>query len=240
MQLIVQGHGIEITAPLRDYAEKKIGKLSKFYSNIQKFEIILDARHNKDFKRTQVAEVSIWVSGKRVLRATAGAMDMYSAIDMVFEKLAEQIKKHKGMHVDEIRRTGEKFKEKIQAMFPLGGKIGPSGSLDEPLIVRVRRMADKPMDYQEAKAELEATDMEFILYFDADDHVYHVASRTGKKCSQCTPKTRGIKKTTPEAVAKELKKSKKEFICFFNSNTKEMNVIYKRRSGNFGLVEPIL
>jgi putative sigma-54 modulation protein len=42
----------------------------------------------------------------------------------------------------------------------------------------------------------------------------------------------------PEEAAMRLNMGQKDFLVFRNSKTKEMNVIYKRRDGNYGLIEP--
>lgn len=42
----------------------------------------------------------------------------------------------------------------------------------------------------------------------------------------------------PEEAAMQLTLGQREFLVFRNSKTKEMNVIYRRRDGNFGLIGP--
>ena len=42
----------------------------------------------------------------------------------------------------------------------------------------------------------------------------------------------------PEEAAMQLNMAQREFLAFRNSRTKEMNVIYRRRDGNLGLIEP--
>jgi putative sigma-54 modulation protein len=42
----------------------------------------------------------------------------------------------------------------------------------------------------------------------------------------------------PEEAAMQLNMSQQDFLAFRNSRTKEMNVIYKRRDGDLGLIEP--
>ena len=42
----------------------------------------------------------------------------------------------------------------------------------------------------------------------------------------------------PEEAAMQLTMGQRDFLAFRNSKTKEMNVIYKRRDGNFGLITP--
>jgi putative sigma-54 modulation protein len=42
----------------------------------------------------------------------------------------------------------------------------------------------------------------------------------------------------PEEAAMQLSISQQDFLVFRNARSKEMNVIYKRRDGNLGLIEP--
>lgn len=111
MQITIQGHKVELTEPLKEYAIKKLSKLQEFYQNIQKIEIILDVRDLSDPKRSQVAEVSVWLAGKKVVRATEAGENMYAAIDLVLEELKIQVIRHKEKHTHEARRAAEKAKE---------------------------------------------------------------------------------------------------------------------------------
>ena len=42
----------------------------------------------------------------------------------------------------------------------------------------------------------------------------------------------------PEEAAMQLSTSQQDFIVFRNSRSEEINVIYKRKDGNLGLIEP--
>jgi putative sigma-54 modulation protein len=42
----------------------------------------------------------------------------------------------------------------------------------------------------------------------------------------------------PEEAAMQLNLSQQDFLVFRNARSKEMNVLYKRRDGNLGLIEP--
>lgn len=48
----------------------------------------------------------------------------------------------------------------------------------------------------------------------------------------------GIKPMYLEEAAEQLKILQQEFYVFSNANTEEVNVIYRRKDGNFGLIEP--
>jgi len=186
MQIIIRGHGIDVTAPLRDYAEKKFGKLEEFFGNIQKAEVTLEVRHNENQFRKQVAEITVWTAGK-IVRATDGASDLYAAIDQVFQKIERQIEKHKEKLVHEARRQSGKEKGERRKM--INNEIKPKETVGS-VVVKVKRFAMTPM--------------------------------------------------APEAAAQEMETLGHDFYMFLNSKTGEVNTIYRRRSGNYGLIEPEL
>lgn len=114
MQITLSGHGIEITDSLRDYVHLKIGKLEEFYKNIQKAEVVLDAKAINDLQQSQVAEIRVWMGGLKMIQAKEGGKDMYAAFDLAFQEAKRQVEKHKEKTIDERRRTGSKEKLKRQ------------------------------------------------------------------------------------------------------------------------------
>jgi putative sigma-54 modulation protein len=106
MQIKISGHGMEVTPALRDYVQQKAGKLEEFFKNIQKVEVVLDARSIADAEKRQVAEVRAWMGGNRMIQAKEGGRDMYAAIDLVLEEVKKQVEKHKEkMGHEKIRQT---------------------------------------------------------------------------------------------------------------------------------------
>lgn len=231
MQINIQGHGTEITNPLRDYAEKKLSKIEEFFTNIQKVNVILDYRDNKDNNRRNVAEVSVWLAGLKVIRATAAGKDMYAAIDLVLEEVERQIKKHKEMRVNEVRREAKKIKQESRSLLAAVPENKKS-------ILRMSKFADKPMDEDEASQELKALDKDFMLFRNADNDEICLVYRTAKGIKSLNPKKAKIKSMYAEIAAKKLTEAKEDFIPFINSKTKELNVLYKKPAGTFGLIEP--
>jgi len=49
-----------------------------------------------------------------------------------------------------------------------------------------------------------------------------------------------MKPMTPEDAAFEMEALGHDFFVFRNADTEQINVIYRRRDGNYGLIEPIL
>lgn len=176
MRLDIRGRNIEITDSLKDYTTKRLSKLEKYIDDARIAQVALSLE-GEDHK----VEVTIPLNGL-ILRGEVTAEDMYSAIDMVVEKLEKQIEKHKTKLNRRHRGLGLK---QIGEEEPNNKSNGKDGLYN---IVRTKRFALKPMDEEEA-----------IMQMGLLGH---------------------------------------NFFMFFNSSTDEINVVYKRMDGNYGLIEP--
>ncbi|AEF95381.1 sigma 54 modulation protein/ribosomal protein S30EA [Desulfotomaculum nigrificans CO-1-SRB] len=171
MKVQVRGKNIDVTPALRDYVEKRLGKLEKFLDNIGEAQATLVVEGD-----AQKIEVTIPVNGM-LLRGEEATGDMYSAIDLVVEKMERQISRYKGKI---NRRNGRN---------PAGDVAGGEKIEDEtPKVLRTKRFAIKPMPLDEA-----------IMQMNLLGH---------------------------------------DFFVFSNADTEQVNVIYKRKDGNYGLIEP--
>jgi putative sigma-54 modulation protein len=90
MQINLTGHHVDITPALRDYVNNKMQKIQRYFSNITNAHVILTV----DKKFQQKAEARIHLA-KLEIFAEAEAEDMYSAIDLLIDKLDRQVIKHK-------------------------------------------------------------------------------------------------------------------------------------------------
>lgn len=89
MQINITGHNVQLTPALRGYAEEKLERLKKRGDSITSINVILDVE-----KIQQIAKATIHVSGADI-HAQSESGDMYSAIDLLIDKLDHQITKHK-------------------------------------------------------------------------------------------------------------------------------------------------
>ncbi len=79
-----------VTDSMKQYAEEKAGKLTKYYDRIQSIDIILD--HIKTVHRV---EFVVRAGHKHTFVAQSDAGDFYEAIDLVVDKLSRQLREHK-------------------------------------------------------------------------------------------------------------------------------------------------
>ncbi|MCL6263878.1 ribosome-associated translation inhibitor RaiA [Craterilacuibacter sp. RT1T] len=89
MNLKITGLHLEVTQPLRDYVEEKLGRVIRHVDNVIDTGVTLSVD-----KLVQKAEVNVHLAGKDI-HAEATADDMYAAIDALIDKLDRQVIKHK-------------------------------------------------------------------------------------------------------------------------------------------------
>ncbi|MBO8129089.1 MAG: ribosome-associated translation inhibitor RaiA [Peptococcaceae bacterium] len=170
MRVKVRGKNIEVTGALRDYVEKRLSKLEKFFANFGEVQVTLEIE-----KDTHRVEVTVPVDGI-ILRGEEATQDMYASVDLVVDKLEKQVEKYKGRLAKRVRVNPAPAAQDNELE-------------EEPLpVVKTKRFAMKPMPVDEA-----------ILQMNLLGH---------------------------------------NFFVFTNAETNEVNVVYKRRDGNYGLIEP--
>jgi putative sigma-54 modulation protein len=194
MQLQVSGRNLDITAPIREYAERKLARIERHLTEDTRVDLELAIERNRSISANQHAELTVWTRGP-VLRAHEYAEDMYAAIDLAVDKLDRQVRRYR-----ERRRHWRPHHQArdIEALLPLsdedeatsiGLANGAEPELPIPTIVKTKRFNMKPMHPDEAALQLELVGHEFYV--------------------------------------------------FLNAETDAVAVIYRRRDGNLGVIEPV-
>ena len=229
MQIKITGRGLEITNALRDYAQAKVSKLEEFFNNIQKVEVILEAKSIDNSNRSQVAEIRAWLAGHKVIQATEGEKDMYAAIDVVVEEAKRQIKRHKEKHSTEQRRKAEKLKHERQHA-PIEVEKAEPGLV----LVKVNSFSKKPMSLAEAQDELKLLAQDFLAFRNSENDQINVIRKSQNEFELLSAE----REMLPEEAVEELKKTDTMLLLFNNKATSIPSIVYRRKAGNFGLIEP--
>lgn len=182
MRMKIRGQNLEVTQALKDYVEKKLSKLERYFDTPPASEAQVTLSVNKDIHSV---EVTIPMPSL-LLRAEERNSDMYSSIDLVLDKLERQIRKHKTKVNRKFRQEGS-----LRSLFKDSSETALPNQFDEEddiEVVRTKRFTLKPMDVEEA-----------ILQMNMIGH---------------------------------------DFFVFSNMDSEEVNVVYKRSDGRYGLIEP--
>ncbi len=94
MRLTINGRNIDVTPSLREYAEEKIGRITKHNDQITKAIVTLSVNKNPSVSNSQITEVTCSLNGAQI-HVKEEAETMYASIDLVADKLDRQVKKHK-------------------------------------------------------------------------------------------------------------------------------------------------
>lgn len=94
MIVTVSSRHMEVTPPLKAYAEQKANKLIKYYDRIQEIEVVLD--NGKDGSSV---EMIVNAEHRNMFIARHDSEDAYACIDGCIAKLERQLTEHK----DKIR-----------------------------------------------------------------------------------------------------------------------------------------
>ena len=179
MQLIITGKNMEVSEPLKNYVQKKIGKLDRFLPMIGEVHVELSTEHVKSNQDRHVVQITMNNDGT-ILRAEERSADILAAVDAVRNKLQRQIERFK-------ERPARKRQRARAAMVE---PEVPAEEEETPRIVRTKQFSVTPMSDEEAIEQMELLGHDFFI--------------------------------------------------FYNPTTASMNVLYRRKDGNYGLLQPVL
>jgi putative sigma-54 modulation protein len=173
MQTSVTFKNLDPSDHLKSYVSDKLNRFDKYLYNPGEASVVLSVE-----KFRHIAEVNI-VGDRLTINGKEETEDMYSAIDMVLDKLEKQIKKNKQKVRD--RRAG-KGKSKVVPAEPAAMED------DGEKRIMVKNIEYKPMDVDEAIMQMDLVDDSFLV--------------------------------------------------FTNARSDRVNVLYRRKDGNYGLIQP--
>jgi putative sigma-54 modulation protein len=175
MQTSVTFKNLDSSDTLRSYVQDKLDRFDRLLDNPAEANVVLSVE-----KFRHMAEINI-IGDRLTINGKEETVDMYSAIDMVLDKLEKQIKKNK----DKIRerRSGAKNRNKDI----LAEESNPTDEEPERQI-RIKNIEYKPMHVEEAALQMDLLNDNFLV--------------------------------------------------FTNARSDQVNVLYRRKDGHYGLIQP--
>jgi putative sigma-54 modulation protein len=175
MQTSVTFKNLDSSDTLRSYVQEKLDRFDRLLDNPAEANVVLSVE-----KFRHMAEINI-VGDRLTINGKEETIDMYSAIDMVLDKLEKQIKKSK----DKIRERRSGAKARNMSM--LAEEINlPEEELERQ--IKIKNIEYKPMHVEEAALQMELLDDNFLV--------------------------------------------------FTNARSDQVNVLYRRKDGHYGLIQP--
>jgi putative sigma-54 modulation protein len=166
---------MEVTTRLRNYVEKKTGKLDRYMPNLAEIHVDLSETNARNAVERQVAQITIRDKRGTILRAEERSNDMFASIDAVVDKLYRQISRYRGKRQRKWRVGNGNNEEFIMGEpLPLEEELAES---DEPAIVRTKKFTMRPMSAEEALDQIELLGHDFFVFYNADELAVNVLYR---------------------------------------------------------------
>ncbi len=178
MQLVIKGRNMEVNDRLREYVEKKIGKMTKFLPDVQEIRVELAEEKSRKTSERQVVQVTMRSNGT-LLRAEERNSDIYAAIDAVADKLHGQINRFKGKRRRKMERAQMAQVEALETEF-ISAAMEPVAEEEEVFegrIVRTKRFSMVPMNEDEAIDQMELLGHDFFVFYNAASDSINVLYR---------------------------------------------------------------
>ncbi|GER65996.1 ribosomal subunit interface protein [Weizmannia acidilactici] len=173
MNYNIRGENIEVTPAIRDYVEKKVNKLDRYFVETPNTSVNVKLKVNPD--KTSKVEITIPMP-HLVLRAEESNEDMYAAIDLITDKLERQIRKHKTKVNRKLREKGS-TRELFTPDAGLKDNQAEKEEDTELQIVRTKHFNLKPMDSEEAVLQMNLLGHNFFIYTDAETNNTNIVYR---------------------------------------------------------------
>jgi putative sigma-54 modulation protein len=152
MQTSVTFKNIDSSDHLKSYVMDKLDRFDRLLDNPAEANVVLKVE-----KFRHIAEISL--AGDRMnINGKEETEDMYSAIDMVLDKLEKQIKKGK----EKVRERRSKARARAKL-------LGLTAPVDEDIAqqVKITHIEYKPMDVDEAILQMGLTTENFLVFTNA-------------------------------------------------------------------------
>lgn len=164
MQISVTFKNLDSSENLKSYIQEKLDRFDKFLDNPAEANVVLSVE-----KFRHIAEIN--VNGDRLnINGKEETNDMYSAIDMVMDKLEKQIKKNK--EKNRGYRGGLKSK-------PISSSAEIADSIPDEAgkHLKIKNIEFKPMDVEEAIMQMDLLNNNFLVFTDARTEKVNVLYR---------------------------------------------------------------
>jgi putative sigma-54 modulation protein len=179
MQLSITGRNVDITDYTRGYVEKKMQRVERHLPALSEARVELSSESTKGTEQRNVAQITLRAGGV-ILRGEERASDLFTAIDMVMEKVVRQVDRFKEKRQKRMRKQG--LHETAPAMAAEAALAAENAADDgdaedyQP-IVKIKRFQTAPMIPEEAIEQMELLGHNFFVFFNANDGQVNVVYR---------------------------------------------------------------
>jgi putative sigma-54 modulation protein len=167
MQVLLKGKNFVISDRVRDYVEKKVGKLDRYLPEIDEARVEITQEKTKSSRDRNIVQLTLRANGT-ILRAEERAEGIYAAIDTVVDKIHRQIVRYKDKRTDRWQGHVTNSKRSEEEMPAIDQEIlSALAEEQERKIVRTKRFPVTSMTEDEAVEQMELLGHNFFVFYNA-------------------------------------------------------------------------
>jgi putative sigma-54 modulation protein len=163
VRTIVKGKNIDVTEPVREYAERKMRRLERLMDDKTDAVIELSSETHHNTAESEIAEITLTVDGQ-VLRSHAAGPTHQASLDIVIDRIERQAvdarEKPRGKVRPEEARARRLSAEEPESL--------ADGEAPKPRIVKTKRFAIEPMFEEDAVGRMEELGHRFFIFVNAE------------------------------------------------------------------------
>ena len=148
MEIEVNGKDLKPTESIKEYIEKRLARLKKYFNDVIKVGVQL-----KEEGKNKIVQVSV-NTGKKNFRAITENEDLYAGIDKVIDILERQVVKEKDMNEKAMKKVVEVDIEDTEDEIDVENEI-----------IKYQTYEIRPMDRENAKILLSSQKKQLFLTF---------------------------------------------------------------------------
>lgn len=184
MEVVVVSRHTEIPGDLQAAAEEKISRLTRFANDIRRVEVDFDETHNHRVADPHRCEILVHLTG-HLVKGHGEAVDASAALDLAVERVELQMRRLHGRRTTRSgsRRDGGPGRSARSGRDAEAGSAQPGGTDvgarsraegderdgGEPVIVKAKHFAVKPMTPEEAALQMELLGHDFFLFMSSEN-----------------------------------------------------------------------
>ncbi len=171
MKFKIIGRRYDVTDKIKDYVEKKLSKLDKFFKDESEARVVIGTIKENDY-----IEATIYAGGM-MYRAEASDREILAAVDKIVDVIERQIRKNKTRLEKKIKRDAA-----LDDLLLSGAHYTEGEETKEFEIVKTKRFVVKPMSAEEAILQMNLLGHNFFVFKNVETNEMNVVykRRDGK------------------------------------------------------------
>jgi putative sigma-54 modulation protein len=215
MNLATTFRHMDVSQAVKSYAEERLQKIRKYF---QGDPIAAHATFAVERNHNHMAEFQITLPNGIVIQARETTEDMYSSIDLAGARIERQVRKWKDKIRDHKPHGGPSFS--IRSRVIEAGPLEPRPGrvvLARPRLTRGRSPGSARTDGQKVRAS--------------------VSAPTAPAINVIKEQTFTVRSMRVDDAVMQMNLVENEFFVFLDVDTEAVSVVYRRKDGNYGLIE---